>query len=233
LQRGVRGSIPPAIALVFALAALACGEEPVDTSVNGASPVSEVRSSAACAPPLCQPIDEIEGLVGFRPLEPSELPAGFALYSRQVPARTFPSGPREGLAGNQPPEAGTPEAAQPVAVTIEYRLHGSPHIHALIITETVLPPSLNDPTLKLAGDGCGERVVVRGAAAIYGRGSGMLSRGSSLNEWLACAQKGPTDRDVHVLFLIRGNLLIQIKAFPEAGITREQILEVAASLSPQ
>ncbi|HLF79742.1 MAG TPA: hypothetical protein VJB57_19850 [Dehalococcoidia bacterium] len=170
-------------------------------------------------------IPDAEKTLGFRPLEPNVVPDGYALYSRSIPKREIPA---DVLSRLSPAEAKA--ESQPAEIALEYRRNGSDFVPGILITETIDREGVGPVHLILAGPACGEEVTIGGQSAIYGLGNGSLYAGDNAREWLGCVETGPA-KNIHVLLLTRGDVLIEIHAFPESGLTKDDVLRMAASLT--
>jgi hypothetical protein len=210
-------------AVLLAMASLNCKTE-------GEQPQAEVAAATLCPPSQCAPLAEAQVALGFRPLEPSFLPDGWQLSARELESIELPLAVRELEArarGVQLSEI--PLKSRPNLI-LEYRFHGSDHVPAIVIREEMTDGPIT--ALRPETPDCAETLTLGGRTALYGLGSGMLTPGPAPGEWLGCAQTSPNDRRVHTLLMAVDNVLVRVHAFPEANLTREDMLKLAASLGP-
>ncbi len=210
------------IALLFLLA-ISCGPAKDD------SRVSEVAAATPCSPERCMPPAEVQASVGFRPLEPSFLPDGWQLYSRTAESMELPLPAREMEARIRGvPVSEVRRMSQPTLV-LDYRFQNSNFVPAIILREDLAEQPVTSLTPETPD--CAEVISIRDIRALYGLGSGSLRPGPTPGTWQGCAEIG-NDRNAHVVMLARGRIVVQIRAFPEANLTKEDVLKIAASLRP-
>ncbi len=113
---------------------------------------------------------------------------------------------------------------------MDYRLISSSHIPALTVIETIVPP-VENVTLVLESPGCGEEIPSDGRKIFYGLGDGSAYSGDDLGTWYVCASNGPGGRAAHAAFFAHENIIVEIKAFPESGISKDDIIRIASSIS--
>ena len=212
------------VLVMLTVAALACrgGSE--------AAQKAEVGAATPCPLVRCVPLQEAQSLLGFRPLEPTLLPNGFELYARRVDSFEIPLALREiEAAARGVPLSAVPEKSAP-SLSLEYRFRDSASVLAIVILEDIVEV----PAISLSPErpGCIEPVSLAGGPAFYGVGVGRISPGPSPGSWLVCAQETPNDRQIHVVIMARGNVLVQIRAFHESNLTRQDVLRLADSLRP-
>jgi hypothetical protein len=209
--------------MLGALSALLAGCSSVPASSSSEpTPVSEVLSAIDCAAAVgsCLTLDEARNEVGFDLLVPFALPERFGLYSIQA----FP---------NEPPPT-QPNKRPSNTLALDYRLLESLHVPGVLILETAIPANQRID-LVAAGADCGERLLVAGNPTFIAKGGGTLTT-DDLITWQAC---GDTFSDAleekiapYWLVTIRGNVIIEIKAYPETRVTREQLIAIAESMVP-
>jgi hypothetical protein len=191
---------------------------------------AEVAAAMPCPLARCVALGEAQSLLGFQPIEPSFLPDGWSLYSRRVESTELPPMVREIEARSRGiPISDVPLKSAPV-LALEYRFQDSNFVPAITIAEHRTEEQVT--SLSPETPGCATAVSLSTGTALYGMGAGRMQRGQTPGAWVGCAQQTPNDRQAHVVMLTRGNILVQIRAFPEAKITREDILKIAASLRP-
>ena len=210
--------------VILTTAALGCRDG------SEAAQQAEVAAATPCPLSRCVPLAEAQSLLGFRPLEPTVLPNGFDLYSRRVEGFAIPLAFREQQAiALGVPLSAVPEKSAP-SLSLEYHFMDSASVLAITIREDIL----DAPAVSLSPEtpGCIEPVSLASGPAFYGVGVGGINRGPSPGSWLICAQRTPGDRQVHVVMMARGNVLVQIRAFHESNLTRQDVLRLADSLKP-
>ena len=187
--------------------------------------------ASACLAADCVTPTQVKADVGFEPFEPQELPDGFGLFARTVPRLQLSQKVREVLARERGVNVeDVPAEYPPDSVLLDYRFRGSPNVIAVSVFETRVGPAGSEVVLLLAAADCGEKLLAGSWHVIYGRGTGTPVPSDSPEAWLVCPRQHPADRDLHVAFVSRGNVIVEIRAFPEANVTKEDVLRMAASL---
>ena len=97
--------------------------------------------------------------------------------------------------------------------------------------ERLLSSSGEFVTLTPEREGCGEQIALSSGIALLGTGEKELSPGDQPGEWLACIEQRNPKREVMYFLLARGRLMIEISAFPESGVSKEELIRLAASLT--
>ncbi len=192
--------------------------------------VAEVAGAAPCGAPQCVAIAQAEDSLTFRSIEPSFLPFGFHLSVRRVVTRPLPMPLRETLAAQRNvPLTQVPESV-PAGLALEYRFANSDFVPAI----TVYEEKADTPAVsfELERPGCAEKIPMANGTVIYGLGKGTLNRGPTPGVWMVCAQVDPDEVKSHVAFFASGDVIVQVRAFPEANISREDFLKMAASFRP-
>ena len=218
----VRPAVLVASALCLTAAACASGD---DAAKTGRS--QEVKAAVSCAGPRCISPTDAQRELGFLPVEPEALPEGFALYERYIPSLELSEEGREELA-EQTEEA---ETATPSTLILDYRYLSSSPIPALTLFETRARGG--KAHVSMSEESCGEEVALLDGRVHYGRGVGSLVVDENGHDFYVCPADGPPGLDIHTAYLAKGEILIEIKAFPEARVTRDDILKIAASLLRQ
>jgi hypothetical protein len=59
-----------------------------------------------------------------------------------------------------------------------------------------------------------------------------MLQGQTPGAWRGCGETGAADRSAHIVLLAQGKVVVQIRAFPEAKLTKDDVLKLAASLRP-
>ena len=224
LRSSVGGRPATLIASALCMAAAACGSGG-DAATAGQS--SEVKAAISCAGPRCIPPIDVQRELGFLPVEPEALPEDFGLYERYILDLDLSQEGRKEVA-EQEDEA---EALTPSTVILDYRYLGTSPIPALTLFETKARGG--KAHVFMSEDACGEKVLLPEGSVYYARGVGNLVVDDNGHDFYVCPADGPPGLDIHTAYLAKGEILIEIKAFPEARVTRDDILKIAASLLRQ
>jgi hypothetical protein len=177
-----------------------------------------------CPPERCIPIEQLNTSLGFTLLEPETVPEDFVLESRKVFENSGPGAPQPGAVG--PSDV----LAPPSSVLMEFRFRGSPAIPGITLIETSLEPG--DPeTLSLQAANCAEEVDAGDGQTFYINGTYTLSVAPDESTHVLCKDPNGSG-DFHSIVAKRGNVLIEVVAFPEVRITKEEIIEFVKSLRP-
>lgn len=179
----------------------------------------EVLAAASCIGPRCVSPAEALELLGYLPIEPTALPSRFALYERYVESLEWTEG-RDSISD-----------APMANLVLEYRYQGSPHIPALTVIETRNPAG--PLTIVLAEESCGEILDTPEGRVLYGIGAGEVFVDDNERDYHVCPTGGPPARDAHAAYLAKNDIFIEIKGFPEARLTRDDMLNLARSLLRQ
>ena len=181
---------------------------------------------ASCFSPDCLSPEEVEAIVGFRPIEPSQLPSGYVLYDRAVPVDEIPLEARQRIAeARGVPLEDVPATAQPNSVHLEYRFQGRPYVPVINIVET-RDGSGGAVELEMPSSDCGEEIRAGDRTLFYGEGFGSVTR-TEEGSWMACPGMGEGTL-VNVVF-VDGDVVIEIKV-PMENMTRSDALALAASM---
>lgn len=182
---------------------------------------------AACVSPDCLTRAEVAELVGFRPLEPTTLPDGYVLYDRSVPKAPLPDEVRRMIAEQRGvPIDEVEEFDEPTAVHLQYRFNDRTSLPALQIIETIDPRA--EVQLELTRPDCGDVLSILGRTAFYGEGLGSLQPVGNAGSWEACPAEGP--RQVVNLIFSVDDVIVEVKAFPESGLNRGDLIAIAESM---
>ena len=114
---------------------------------------------------------------------------------------------------------------------MDFRFRGSPAIPGLSLIQTSLGPTGRSTSLSLA-PGCAERVDYPGGEMYYINGSYTLDLTEDESTVIVCGDRDGTRLEVHSVVAKRGNVLIEVFAFPEVRITKEEIIDFVKSLQP-
>jgi hypothetical protein len=203
------------LALVLVLAIGACD--------NGqASTASPPASNRQCPAERCIDIDEANATLGFEVLEPSFIPDDFVLDRRELVENLAPGAPIPGGTGAVQP------LDTPSAILTDFRFRGSPNLPGI----TLLQSSLAGLSFRLEGPDCAETVSTDSGPLFYVHGNYLLGVSEDATEQVLCKDTLMPPRDVHNVIAVRGDTLVEIFAFPEVGISKDEIIALAKSLVP-
>jgi hypothetical protein len=214
----------PLTALLAVGLLLACAQE-------ANVPVAEVRAARDCPEPRCISREQATRELGFAPWEPTELPEGFEIFGRAVRSPRIgesPPGtePQLSLPGQAPPTLTT--AQQPRTLYLEYRFNESLNVAGIVVTESVHTSPGTDIRLQVRDQACGEVINAGQERLVYVHGFAVAEPGAG-GEWWICKVPEEPPRNSHTVMLTRGEVLIEVVAFPEAGVSKEDILRLAQS----
>ena len=224
LQTGLAPALLAVLAVSLLLAS--CAQK------QGAAPVAEVLAAWDCPEPRCISRSQAAQELGFAIWEPLELPAGFAIYERQL---------RTPRIGQSPPGTETSQVslgeAPPVLETsrvsavllLDYRFKESLNVAGIVITEAAHASPGTKLHLSVPGESCGEVLKGKQGVIVYINGLAEAQPAASEGEWSVCRVPESPPRNAHTVMLTRGHVLIEVLAFPEAGVSREEILRLAES----
>ena len=185
---------------------------------NGSPPASERQ----CPAERCIDIDEANAVLGFEVLEPSYIPDDFALDRRELIENLAPGAPVPGSTG--PVEVLGP----PTSILSDFRFRGSMALPGIILIQT----SLGGMEFRLAGPDCAETLSTDAGPLYYVHGMSVFDQSADGTEQSLCRDTTAPPRDIHNIIAVRGNTLIEVIAFPEVGISKDEIIELAKSLRP-
>jgi hypothetical protein len=198
-------------------------------SAGGRDVAPATPEGEECPPERCLPIAQAREQAGFEIWEPRFLPEGFELYERKVTQLSLGSAP-PGTQPHVPPDATTPEVeGLPSTVGISYRFRGSENVPPISISESISAPEGRLARLIPTHPDCGELSTTLEGMTFYVSGLAFVEPGVEEGEVMVCQLAEEPARRSHTVLLTRGNVLIQMYGFSEAGVTKEQILRVAAS----
>jgi len=212
----------PALAVLLLSA---CGQE-------ATRPDAEVLAIQDCPAPRCISRQEAASELGFAIWEPVDLPAGFTIYARTIRTPRIgqsPPGtdPLQSPPGEAPPTLTTLQL--PKTLYLEYRFHDSPNVAGIVVAESAHAGRGTKVKLRVRDQACGELVNGRQGELVYVNGSAITEPGASDDEWWICKVPEEPPRNSHTVVLTRGQVLIEVVAFPEAGVSKEDILRLAQS----
>lgn len=210
-------------AILFAVSE-SCGSGGPNLPPGEGARTQEVKSLVTCAGPRCLSPAEILEQLGFLPIEPSTLPPQFSLYERYVLRPELTESGSEELQKADPSAV----APSPTTLILAYRYLETSPLPSLLVIET---RTLAGPAhLRLDDPSCGDVVHLREGTVYYGAGAGTLVADDNGQDFRVCPMDGPPGLELHTAFVAGGGIVIEIKAFPEARVTKNDILGVAASL---
>lgn len=224
------------LAIVLSLAVVLAGCSALRNTGDGPgtppllSGVAEAVPAALCQAPGCLAPEEVETQLGFRPLEPSELNEGLILWDRMVPVSELPLSVRERIAVDRDVPLDSVPTQEPSNVAVlSYRFRGSDHVPAIwIYQELAEVGDAAVPTLVLSGPSCGDEKMVAGIRLVYVNGIVERQAPDAQNRMLVC-RDGTNPRDLHSVMFIKDGIFVELQGFPEAGITKDDMLRMAAS----
>jgi hypothetical protein len=114
---------------------------------------------------------------------------------------------------------------------MEYRFNRSLNVPAILVSESAQAQPGTALRLSLKEESCGEILKASQGDLVYFSGPVELDEGVAAGEWLACKVEETPQRDFHTVLLTRGHVLIEVVAFPEAGVSREDIIRLAGSFA--
>jgi hypothetical protein len=204
-----------------AFALVACG----GSSAGSETTVEQVLAATDCSEPECVAVEEAERALGFAVLEPRVLPDGFRLVGRvlhtaedgRVPPGAASSGPSG--TGGQP------------RLVMTYRFQASVNVPAIVLTESRPAPPGSVVQLLPAHGGCGEVTAEDGRQTFYANGFASAEPGAVEGQLMVCPVEESPARDAHTVLVLMGEVLVEIRAFLESGVTKEEILDLAGSLA--
>lgn len=192
----------------------------------GSDPVSEQsnQTSLGCPPERCIAIEQANSELGFNILVPEFVPEDFSLERRELLENTAP--------GAAPPgDTGSGDVlSSPSSVLMEFRFRGSPAIPGITLLETSLEPG-DLGALSVRNTDCAEEINSDSGQIFYINGTYTLMVSADESSYMLCRNEGQSG-DFHSVVAIRGNVLIEVVAFPEVRITKEEIIEFVKSLRP-
>jgi hypothetical protein len=166
---------------------------------------------ASCQSEPCQSLDELEQILGARPAQPGFVPDRFRLFTQEA------SGAESDL------------AVRPTTVSMEYRLLGSPNVPALTVVELVVR-NVATVSLDFPASSCGTKTSKDGMTFFYGTGKGGAYSTGDLSQWRVCIGNGPGAIAAYAVYFADKNVIVEVKAFPESGISEEEMLKIAQSI---
>ena len=200
---------------MLALSVGACdgGQEPA-----GSPPASNRQ----CPAERCIDIDEANAVLGFEVLEPSYIPDDFVLDRRELVENVAPGAPVPGGTGVAQP------LGSPSAILTDFRFRGSPALPGI----TLLQSSLANRTFRLTTPDCAETISTDSGPLFYINGGYILDVSEDGTEQFLCRDTSMPPRDVHNVVAVRGDMLVEVIAFPEVQISKDEIIELVKSLGP-
>lgn len=156
------------------------------------------------------------------------IPEGFVLDSRTLlpgDGSDLPPGaikdPKSG------PEVGS---GHPRLITT-YRFQNSVNVPGIVLTEYRPGAEGTEVDLSPAQDGCGEELAQPDGEMFYANGFVSKEPGPVEGQLNVCLVAESPARDVHTVLVARGDILVEVLVFPESGLTRDEVLGVASSLT--
>ncbi len=195
------------------------------------SAIAEAVPADQCASEACLSRKELEAAVGFRVLEPVELKDGLILWNRTLHDNEVPLAVREMVAA----DLGIPLIEVPMAepanvAVLSYRFRSSDHVPAVWIYEELSQAEGALPKVRLRDPSCGAELTAGSRKILYIAGEVERAPPDQDNAWPVCLQESPFALNLHTVLLTEGSLLIEIQGFPDTGVTKDDVLRIAASL---
>jgi hypothetical protein len=209
------------VSLSVAAMVLACGSSGGKASHTR---VAEVLSGRDCSSEQCVSLTEASAQVGFPILIPEQLPSGFSLFSRGI--MPFTSAPTFAVGASAPAVNVAPQYA---SLALDYRFQGSPNVPGILITERLLPrvDGLPDDRRRLTAEpGCAESINSKAGAAFYVQGVGSTQEDDA-GQLHVCKTD---ERSAHYAALLDGDVLIEVLAFPESNVSKQDFVDLLKSL---
>ena len=192
--------------------------------------VAESRPPGECLSPSCKTRQEVNVLLGFELLEPTEAKEGLVLWERTVPVNELPLPVREEIAASSGvPLSSVPTTDQSNVAVLSYRFRGSEHIPAVWIYEERAVIEGVPPRLRLREPSCGSELRVGSRSVLFMAGGVERMPPDEGNTWSVCQDGGAQGLDMHSIVFAEGSLIIEMQGFPEAGISKDDLLGMAAS----
>jgi len=117
----------------------------------------------------------------------------------------------------------------PAILLLDYRFNESLSVPGIVVTESAQATPGTKLELVLADKSCGEIQNLAHGKAIYVNGAAEIRPGIREGQWMVCKVPESPPRDAHTVMLTKGHVLIEVVAFPEAGVSRQEILRLAES----
>ena len=188
--------------------------------------MAQVLSALDCPPPDCVHLDEAREMLGFAPFEPQVLPEEFKLVARTLQPSEGPERP-----GDEEARRDRPVSRVVAYLQTAYRFRSSVNPPGMIVLQSRQAPPNGAISLTLQGDGCGEVTSDSQGQVFYTEGFAALQPSGEYGAFLLCKIDEVPARRSHTVLVSRGSVLIQILAFPESGVTKDEILAAADSLT--
>ena len=161
-------------------------------------------------------------MLGFEVLETSYIHDDFILDRRELGENLAPGAPFPGATGGVEP------LDPPSTILTDFRFRGSPALPGI----TLLQSSLASRTFRLSTPDCAETITTDSGPLFYINGGYILDVSEDGTEQFLCRDTSMPSRDVHNVIAVRGDTLVEIFAFPEVGISKDEIIALAKSLVP-
>lgn len=183
---------------------------------NASDQDTEVQAATSCPDSRCVSTSAAVDAIGWTFLEPSILPSDFELYSRTVE--------------RDPPQPGAPQEGR-FTVFLDFRFRGSPNVPGVIVTQT-RPLDGAEISVRPRLPECGELSQSSAGAYYYVKGLISVLTGPQADLFLVCRDEASPHAETHSVVMARDGILIEVLAFPEAGVDREELLLLLESLRP-
>jgi hypothetical protein len=193
----------------------ACGQASTDRQ-------TDVGSALSCPPERCVSLEEAGAVLDFEVLEPAFLPDEFSLDRRGFVENLAPGAPAPGSPGTSTP------VGPPSSILTEFRFKGSPALPGISLIQT----ALGGLSYKPGGPYCAEIIAYEGGPLLYINGSYSFEDSMDGADQLICKSDLVSPRDVHNVIIVRNDSIVELIAFPEVHISKDEIIEMAKSLRP-
>jgi hypothetical protein len=190
------------------MAAVACG-----TDEEGST--APAVAGGSCPAERCIAVQTVLDTLGRPFLEPTSLPDDYELYSRSLAAD-----------GTAP---GTDPAKATYTLFSQYRFRSSPNVPAIIVSQS-WPFTGNSAEIKPQDSTCGELEASAIGPIYYVEGLVRVLPVPEENLWLVCKDETEGHDETHYIVAATNGGLIEIIAFPEAGVTKEDMMLFVNSL---
>jgi hypothetical protein len=128
-----------------------------------------------------------------------------------------------------PGGSGTSEAlGPPTSILTDFRFRGSVALPGITVLQSVLPFTAMRPVRP----DCAEIIPTESGPLFYINGPYSFEISDDGAEFMLCRDMSMPPRDVHHVITVRGGTLVEVVAFPEVRVSKEEIIEMVKSLQP-
>jgi hypothetical protein len=197
--------------LGVAALALACGSD----SANQAE--SEVLAAYSCPEQRCVDVEVALDTLGHSFLEPATLPQGFGLHSRTL--------------SQDAPAPGVPAGSPAYSVYEEFRFQGSLNLPGILVIQS-WPFAEGEVRIQPQDESCGGLESSAVGPIYYAAGLVRVLPVPEQALWLVCLDETAGHEQTHYVVTAANGGLIEIVAFPESGVTKDEVIALVDSLLP-